>query len=217
MNTISNKNDFIKFCQDKSINYKFNINNNTRLSNDNCYKNYEKNTIQKPFLYHTNNLHDCKCKAPTVKNIALQQPDILYKDGHGWTSLNGCNIDDDSKLRNARNLTNKKCINQLFERPYSTVPYMGRGEGNICVETKLLPGEDTFQNRPCNNLAGINIDRFIPQVDCIYDNIQDTKNIIPEDTLKSWVRGGQPSRQFIRDKNYLKKCGLQYNGKFWQK
>ena len=33
---------------------------------------------------------------------------------YGWTSNNGCNIDNDSKLRNARNLTNLREINQLL-------------------------------------------------------------------------------------------------------
>lgn len=199
----------------KKIN--FNIQGLTRLSDDNCYIDYKSNTIQKPFLHIINNFHDCRCLAPNVKQLSLEQPNIIYKDGYGWTSIKGCNIDNDSRLRNARNLTNIKCKNQLFQRPYNTIPYMGRGEGDICVENKLLPGEDTFQNRPCNNLAGINIDRFIPQIPCIKENIQNPINIIPEENNLSWIRGGQPSRQVIRDKDYLKKCGLKYNGKYWGK
>ena len=53
-----------------------------------------------------------------------------------------------------------KCNNQLFERPYLTVPYMGRGSGNSEIETKLLPGEDTNQKRQCNTLSGITIDNY---------------------------------------------------------
>ena len=120
-------------------------------------------------------------------------------------------------MRNGDRLTNKREINQLFTRPYATVPYMGRGEGDVCTESKLRNAEDTSQNRPCNNLAGIYIDRFVPQLPCVRQSVQNPKNLIPEDTDRTWVRGGQPSRQIIRNKNYLKKCGFSYNGKLWQK
>ena len=36
-------------------------------------------------------------------------------------------VDADSAARNNRNLTNLRQINQLFERPYTTIPYMGAG------------------------------------------------------------------------------------------
>lgn len=205
-----------KSCQKYKESH-FNIQGLSRLSHDPCYMDFQSKVIQKPILHTTKNFHDCDCMAPKVKDLSLQNPEVIFKDGYGWSSIDGCNIDDDSKLRNARNLTNTRCINQLFERPYASIPFMGRGEGNICQENKLLSGEDTYQNRPCNNLAGITIDRFIPQVPCIKENIQNSKNIIFEDNYSDWIRGGQPSRQVIRDKDYLKKCGLKYNGKYWER
>ena len=202
------------------INYKeedFNIQGLTRLNEDGCYKDLRADTSSKPGTHSTRNFHDCMCEAPTVLEVSLQHPAVIHRDGYGWTSMDGCNIDNDSKLRNAKNLTNTRCINQLFQRPYATVPYMGRGHGDVCTETKLLPGEDTFQNRPCNNLAGMYVDRFVPQIPCIRETIQNPLHIIPEDSDKSWVRGGQPSRQVIRNKDYLNKCGFKYNGKYWNK
>ena len=94
----------------------------------------------------------------SIKELSLQQPPP-FTDGYGWTSDNGCNIDNDSKLRNARNLTDEREINQLLTRP-SAVPYMGRGVGNVCEESNLRTGEDTFQNRPCNNLAESMLDQI---------------------------------------------------------
>ena len=57
---------------------------------------------------------------------------------------------------------------------------LSRGKGNICVESFLKSSEDTFQQRPCNNLAGMNINRFTPMVSCLKDNIQKPTHIIPE-------------------------------------
>jgi len=187
----------------------------SRLNEDLCYKKLNTHTSVKPGKYLTKNFKDCKCMAPNVQNISLQYPALLYRDGYGWTSNNGCNIDTDSNLRNSKNLTNMKCIHQLFERPYKTVPYMGRGEGNICVENKLKPSDSTFDARPCNKLSGIYIDRFVPQISCIKNTIQKPIHLIPEDNDINWIRGGQPSRQIIRNNEYLKKCGFKYNGKYW--
>ena len=201
-------------CSNLEVN-NFNIQGLTRLNEDVCYKNLRMKNSSKLGRYQTRNFKDCSCESINVKETSLQHPSIYFRDGYGWTSQNGCNIDIDSKLRNSRNLTNENCINQLNERPYLTTPYMGRGEGNVKIENKLLPSEDTFQSKSCNNLAGVYIDRFTPQLPCIRKQFNDSRYTIPEDNDSKWVRGGKPSRQMIRDKEYLKKCGYKYNGKYW--
>ena len=47
-----------------------------------------------------------KCEAPETLQHSLNERGNLYRDGYGWTSDTGCNVDDDSNLRNSRNLTN---------------------------------------------------------------------------------------------------------------
>ena len=37
------------------------------------------------------------------------------------------------------------------------------------------------------------------------------------DENHGWVRSGVPSRQMIRNKDYLEKCGYKYDGKQWIK
>jgi len=182
----------------------YNIQNLTKLQEDKCYKNY-KNTVNKNInTYVLRNLKDCECQAPATQEISLQHPGTFYRDGHGWTSNNGCNIDNDSKLRNSHNLTNMRKINQLYTRPYLTVPYMGRGEGDISKENILRSYISGNERRPCNVLSGKYINNSIPLLSHIKNNIQNPKNIIPEDTDKNWVRGGIPSRDLIREKNYFK-------------
>ena len=152
-----------------------------------------------------------------TQSMAFDQPAVFYRDGYGWTTQNGTNVDTDSELRNARNLTNPRLIVRSQTRPYLTVPYMGRGQGDVCVESKLLSGESDNNRRPCNVLSGVYIDRFDPQVPCIKDNIQNPLNIIPEDSQKDWIRGGQPSRALIRNADYLNRCGYEHTGKYWKK
>ena len=35
--------------------------------------------------------------------------------------------------------------------------------------------------------------------------VQDTNHIIPEDSKYDWVRGGLPTREMIRNKDYLRR------------
>ena len=171
-----------------------------------------------PGLYSISNFHDCECKTPNTNRIANKHPTLTHRDGYGWTSTFGCNIDDDSKMRNAKNITNPRLIHQLNTRPYLTVPYMGRGSGNICVESVLNNSEDTGQKRSCNTMSGINIDRFVPLVKCLEGTIQNPENIVQEGASEDWVRGGVPSRQMLQDKIYLDKCGYNNNdGEFWSR
>tara|TARA_B100000401_G_C52812998_1_gene724935 strand:- start:656 stop:1276 length:621 start_codon:yes stop_codon:yes gene_type:complete len=202
------------------LNYKkntFNIQQLTRLNEDSCYKTNRTSEARKPGEYSVRNFHDCDCGAPATTDLSLQQPATFLKDGHGWVSNKGCAVDNDSLLRNSRNLTNMKEINQLFTRFELTTPYMGRGSNDGCVESILRPGECTVQQKSCNNLSGVTIDRFTPQLSCVRENIQNPNNIIQENNDDGWVRGGQPSRQIIRNKDYLTKCGFNYNGKYWSR
>ena len=101
-------------------------------------------------------------------------------------------------------ITNDKSVNQLFSRPFLTVPYMGNGSGNPCVDSMLKPGEDTFQGKACNNKR--ENPNFQPLVKCLKNNVQNTKHLIPEDVKIDWVRGGIPSRQLVRDIEYKERC-----------
>jgi len=192
----------------------------SNLLYDKCYKDIQMKQSSGPGLYYLRNFMSNKCNIPNVQEIAINRPghsSKQFRDGYGWTSKNGCNIKSDSKLRNAKNLTNLKVINQLDERPYLTVPYMGRGLGNKKIETRLVPGEDTYQNKPCNNLSGRDTTHFkmYPLLPIIKKNVQNKKHIIEEEN--GWTRSGLPSRQMIRNKNYLEKCGYTHDGKHWKK
>ena len=188
------------------VNKNLRFNNNTRINDDKCLRTTTDNQSSNIGSYVLSNYHQCKCSAPQVSKVALSEPSLYYRDGYGHTGINGCNIDADSLMRNGQLLTNTNCKNQLDERPYLTVPYMGRGAGNPCVESVLLSGEDTTQKKQCNKLNNSNINNIIPLVPCIEKNIQNPQNIIPEIVDHNWIRGGIPSRQLKQNANFLNKC-----------
>jgi hypothetical protein len=196
---------------------KLNFNNRGILGEDICYRTTKDIQNISNMDYNLITYKDCECPSKKVEQMALNEPTILSKDGYGWTSVNGCNIDDDSNLRNASNLTNMRYIQQLYTRPYQGVPFMGRGVVDGGFENLIRTGEDTSQKKQCNTLCGIYIDTFVPLVPCLRDNIQNPIHLVEEVARKDWIRGGLPSRDLVRNTNYLQKCGLKHNKFGWVK
>ena len=174
----------------------------TRLNEDPCYLSYKYNQSVGPGSYSLQSFKDNNLNVK-VKDFVLDQN---LKDGFGNCAINSCNIDIDSELRikSGNMITHDKSVNQLFARPFLTVPYMGSGSGNPCFETMLKPGEDTFQGKACNSKR--EDPNFIPMVNCLKNNVQNPKNIITEDVSDNWIRGGIPSRQLVRDIEYNERC-----------
>lgn len=85
---------------------------------------------------------------------------------------------------------------------------MGAGETHIVqpnVYSKLVNGTETRVKKAADALAGVSIDRFIPLVPCLANNVQNTNHIIP----KLWVRGGESSRAHIQNVDYYNLCGVK--------
>jgi len=190
----------------------FNLYTLSSLGNDKCEICVQTRQSEFPGMYMTSNYHSCKCEAPNVSRVANSQPNIYYRDGYGQTSMDGCNIDQNSMLRNGQIITKQgNCKQQLYERPYLTVPYMGRGVGNTCTESELITGDQTGSKPACNTLAEVTFNpNFIPMIPCLSFNVQNPKHLIPETVKAGWVRGGVPSRQIVKNIDYGQKCGQQY-------
>ena len=44
-----------------------------------------------------------------------------------------------------------------------------------------------------------------PMIAKLENEVQDTQHIIPEDSMDVWVRGGLPSRQIVRNLDYMRR------------
>ena len=207
-------------CVNSDLSKNLNVHMKTSNYDDKCFVDVHTRQSMGPGKYQVSNNNHCECGIPDVVKTATNVPMLFFRNGYG---VAGCSIDGDTKLRVGKTRKFPKCPNQLFTRPYLTVPYMGRGSGNMNLETQIVPGEDTSQKRQCNVLSGITIPHyFTPLIDHVKDNIQNPVHIIPEAALDGWVRGGSPSRLIVRDIDYLERCGYKYmdketNKDFWAK
>ena len=71
----------------------------------------------------------------------------------------------------------------------------------------------TTEERPCNALSGSTTLPYsiTPMIAKLENEVQDTKNLIPEDSMDSWVRGGLPTRQIIRNLAHMKRIQEKNN------
>lgn len=192
-------------CSDNSISKDdFNLNMRASLNSDEATINHEINQSQGPGNYIVDNTFACDCGLEKAREVQLKQQNVNLSGGFGWMGENGCLIDNDSNLR-SNNLTNMKFINQLDSKQNSG--FFGRGPHNVDVESEIRDSLVIKDKRTCGPLSGVStLDYTItPMIDRLKQEVQNSKHIIPEDSMGSWVRGGLPSRQIVRNKEYMKR------------
>ena len=205
-------------CVSQDTSKKYNLHKRTHAHDDPCYLDIHTGQSRGPGNYQLSNHFQCECLIPDAVQTATENPAIFFKNG---VDIGGCVVDDSSKLRIGKTRKFPRCPDQLFTRPYLTVPFMGRGSGNMKLESRIVPGEDTSAKRQCNVLSGVSIPHFFtPLVPHLKDNVQNPDHIVEETVDDNWIRGGAPSRLIIRDVDYLQRCGYNYmnkstNREFW--
>ena len=195
---------------------KFNLNYKAMSYDDKCFIDIDTRQSIGPGNYGVTNLYDCECLIPDIVKNATDNVCVPFTNGY---DVAPCVVDDSSKLRWGLQKKFPKCNQQLFERPYKTVPYMGRGILMVDQDSELKFAEDTATKKSNNTLSGITVPNFfLPLLPYLEYNVQNTKHIIEEE--QGWVRSGVPSRTLIRDSDYLQRCSKAYmnpkmNESFW--
>lgn len=180
------------------------LGNTAGMRNEPCTKTTEEMQSVEPGQYMLTNYYGF-CDIDKEEDWALRERGNQTHNGYGVAM--GCNVDDDSKLRNDSLVTNPRLIHQLYERPYLTVPYMGRGSAETDLESFLRVGYTTGEKRPCNILSEVSID--VPRMEYTkWDCVQDPKHIIET----GWVRGGRGTRNDVRRINYKRRCAFARSG-----
>ena len=199
---------------------KFNVNYKAMSHDDKCFIDIDTRQSIGPGNYTVTNLYDCECLMPnTIKN-ATDNLSMPFKNGVGTEAP--CVVDEGSRLRVGLHKKFPKCPQQLFERPYKTIPLMQKGVFVPDSESELIFSEDTKVKRSCNSLSGISVPHiFSPLIDHISKNIQEITHLQTESVDPAWRWGGNNSRLLISDYDYQIRCGKSYahskstNPEFW--
>ena len=137
--------------------------------------------------------------ARQVNPLAVESFMMYPREGYG---LNNHNINADSILRNQPGFLSKRCSTRQQARPFLGEPYMGGGRGNAQVETLLQHSEMSRMGKACDTVTETFFEQqYTPLVPTLAQSIQNPKNLVPEVAAKGWIRGGLPSREYIRNVN----------------
>jgi len=186
--------------------YSYTFDNPSRIGLDNCC--VDQDTIQNVAAcnYMTQNYFSSDCSMKTPIELATSQPGIMYNGGFN-SGAGGCNINDSSKLKIGTIQTHPRCRIDLFQRPFATVPYLGRGSVNPVIEAQIQQGEQLVNKRSVNNLSEKSYIKYhqTPLLPAVKARMENSSNQIENDASQGWIRGGVPSRELTRDTDYFNK------------
>ena len=106
-------------------------------------------------------------------------------------------IDIESKLLNKSESERASEKLQLFQRPFATVPYLGRGGGDPTLEAQLQQGQ---MIRDLKSVGTVSEKPYIdyntyPLRDDLRSQVTNPANSVEEVAMNGWVRGGSSARQ----------------------
>ena len=185
--------------------YNYTFDNLSRIGNDACTQ--DQNTIQNiqasNYLLQNYFINDCSMKQPIA--LATAQPGIMYNGGSG-SGAGGCNIDSSSDLLIGSVQTHPKSRISLFQRPFATVPFLGRGSVDPILEAQIMQGELLTNKRSVNKLSEKSDIKYqiTPLIPSVKDRVTNPAYSVEGVASEGWVRGGIPSRDLTRDRDFYK-------------
>jgi hypothetical protein len=182
--------------------------NMTRIGNDNCYVDQRSIQDVKHGNYMLTNYFPA-CPMSKAINFATSQPSVFYS-GSQQVGIGGCNIDYNSDLL-ISDLSRPKCRISLMQRPFATVPYLGRGPSNSILESQIQQGEMVNNKKSINTTSEISYIPYsnYPLLPSIQATVTNPSNLVESSAAEGWIRGGLPSRDLVRDQDYAKSHSFQ--------
>jgi len=128
--------------------------------------------------------------------FATQQPSIMFSGVAHGGGLSGSVIDNDSLLVLKKKEDRPLERLQLMQRPFATVPYMGRGYGNPNIESQLQQGEMVSDRKSVSTIMEKSFSTDYSLFVSDNDMASRVRNFDVEETaMDGWVRGGVASRE----------------------
>lgn len=184
--------------------YDYTFNKTTRVGDDSCDINERNIQNSHSATYMLSNFR-AACPMKSAIEFATSQPNVNFTGSH-QVGINGCNIDENSELKLV-DLTKPKCRISLYQRPFATVPYLGRGRSDAVLESQIQQGDLANNKKSINPSSEISYIPYsnIPMIPSLQATITNPANLVEGVAAEGWIRGGLPSRELVRDQDYAKK------------
>jgi hypothetical protein len=138
--------------------------------------------------------------------FAINQPTLNFTGvahGQGLSAM-GIDVDTTLLLKTEQERSLEKL--QLFERPFLTVPYLGRGSADPTLESQLLHGEMVSDKKSISTIMEKSFAPYslYPMDSKMESFVKDPKNTVQEAALDGWTRGGAATRDMAGDDGLVK-------------
>ena len=132
-----------------------------------------------------------------------QTMDLSTAMDNGSTMNLSVKIDENSELH-ISDLSRDRCSISLFQRPYLTVPYLGRGKSDAILESQLQQGELANNRKSINPSTEVSYANYTqtPMIPSLKATINNPANLVEGVAAEGWIRGGLPTKQLTKDKDY---------------
>jgi hypothetical protein len=120
--------------------------------------------------------------------FATQAPTINFRATLGGLPPSAVDFDSMLLIKTEQQRAYEKL--QLVQRPFLTVPYLGKGSSDPALESRLQQGEWTNGKTPS---MGENID--YPMLANVKDRVSNPAFSVEEVAMNGWIRGGKTSRE----------------------
>jgi hypothetical protein len=129
--------------------------------------------------------------------FATMNPNINFRGTLG--GLPGSAVDYDSLLLIKTDQERSFERLQLHQRPFLTIPYLGRGATDPVMESRLLQGEVSTDKKSVSTIMDkpYTEQKDFPMMDSLKDRVSNPVFSVEEAALNGWVRGGQSSREEV--------------------
>jgi hypothetical protein len=181
--------------------YDYTFYNTTRLGDDQCDQSQRNVQNSHAATYMLNNFRPA-CPMGNAVEFATSQLNVNYTGSH-QVGIGGCNIDDNSEL-SLTDLMRPKCRISLLQRPFLTVPFLGRGQSDIVLESQMQQGDFANNKKSVNPSSEISHIQYFhtPMIPSLQSTVTNPANLVEGVAAEGWIRGGLPSRELTRDKDY---------------
>jgi len=183
--------------------YDYTFNQLTRIGEDSCDKS-QRNVQNSSASTYMLNQSRPDCPMTNAMDFALSQPNVNYNGSHQM-GIGGCNVDESSELILSA-LSRPRCKLSLLQRPFATVPFLGRGNSNPVLESQIQQGDLANNRKSITNLTEVSHIKYsnTPMIPSLQSSITNPSNLIEGVAAEGWIRGGLPSRDLVKDTDYTK-------------
>ena len=176
------------------------FNNNGRIGLDSSDQ--TQNNIQNT-RFANHNLASFFSENTTSQHVqfALQQPTMMFSGISHGSGLNSSVIDFESNLLLKSEQTQPFEKLQLFQRPFATVPYLGRGSCDPDLESQLQHGEVVAGKKSVSTIMDKSFSQYLmyPTDEKMEERVNNAAYNVEEAALDGWVRGGKSTREMSND------------------